>query len=65
MQYYFWRTYDQQEIDLAEVGNGLLHAYEFKWSAGAKAKLPEFFRKSYPESTFKIISKENYLEWIL
>ncbi|MCK5368487.1 MAG: ATP-binding protein, partial [Cyclobacteriaceae bacterium] len=28
---YFWRTYDQQEIDLIEEYEGRLHAYEFKW----------------------------------
>jgi len=29
---YFWRTYDQQKIDLIEEKNGQLNAYEFKWN---------------------------------
>lgn len=29
---YFWRTYQQQEIDLIEEHSGKLHGYEFKWS---------------------------------
>ncbi len=28
---YFWRTYDQQEIDWVEDRGGQLRAYEFKW----------------------------------
>jgi len=27
---YFWRTYDQKEIDLIEEADGHLHCYEFK-----------------------------------
>jgi uncharacterized protein len=27
---YFWRTYDQQEIDLVEERDGKLYGYEFK-----------------------------------
>ena len=65
VQYYFWRTYDQQEIDLLEINNGQLSANEFKFSPGKKAGLPEFFRKNYPESSFEIITKENYLDWIV
>ena len=29
---YFWRTYDQQEIDWVEERGGKLYGYEFKWS---------------------------------
>ena len=28
---YFWRTYDQKEIDYIEEWGGRLHAFEFKW----------------------------------
>jgi predicted AAA+ superfamily ATPase len=65
MQYFFWRTYDQQEIDFIELANGELSAYEFKWSPKSKAKEPEFFAKSYSNSSFEKISKDNYLEWIM
>ena len=29
---YFWRTYDQQEIDYIEESNGVLKAFEIKWN---------------------------------
>lgn len=63
-QPYFWRTYDQQEIDLVEVKNNQLAAFEFKW-ADAKKKIPGYFAKNYPEAPFVVINKENYLDFIL
>ena len=52
-QLYFWRNHDQQEIDLIEEQDGMLHTYEFKWNAHAKAKLPQAFAKAYPGSTLR------------
>lgn len=63
-QYYFWRTYDQQEIDLIETKNGEMVAVDFKWS-NQKKKIPGFFAKNYPHASFSIINKENYLDFIL
>lgn len=62
---YFWRTYDQQEIDWIEDRGGKLHAYEFKWSPKKKAKLPNIFKETYPNTEFEIINKENFLNWII
>lgn len=62
-QYFFWRTYDGQEIDLLELNNGQLHAFECKWK-GAKAKVPLGFQKAYPDAKFTLINKDNYLDWI-
>lgn len=61
--YYFWRTYDQKEIDLIEESGGVLSGFEFKW-ANKKTKVPEEFLKSYENSTFSVITQENYLEFI-
>ncbi len=60
---YFWRTYDQQEIDLIEASDEKLSAFEFKWS-NKKVKPPLFFVKSYPDSTFQEVNRDNYLEFI-
>lgn len=60
---YFWRTYDQQEIDCVEVKNQEIEAFEFKWG-NKKAKIPVAFANAYPEAKFSIITKENYLDFI-
>lgn len=62
-QYFFWRTYDGQEIDLLELYNGKIQALECKWS-NAKRKIPVAFEKAYPDAAFTIIDQNNYLKWI-
>lgn len=61
---YFWRTYDQQEIDLIEERSGKLFAYEFKYSP-KNIKAPKAWQNAYRDSEFMIISKENYLEFLI
>jgi predicted AAA+ superfamily ATPase len=59
-KFYFWRTTDQQEVDLIIDKDGTLHTYEIKWSPTAKARLSKTFSGNYPNNTFTIIHKENY-----
>lgn len=63
-QYYFWRTYDQQEIDMVEANEGEIIAIDFKWG-NQKKKIPGFFAKNYPKANFSVINQENYLDFIL
>jgi predicted AAA+ superfamily ATPase len=62
---FFWRTYDQQELDWLEEENGNLKGFEFKWNENRKAKIPTAFAKAYPEATFEVINKQNYLDFIM
>jgi hypothetical protein len=62
---YFWRTYDQKEIDYVEEADGLLHGYEFKWNPTAKFKEPTDFLQSYPGSTVERIDRSNYWRFLL
>ena len=61
---FFWRTYDKQEIDWIEERGGKLFAYEFKFNK-EKAKFPVAFSEAYPESEFRVISANNYHEFVL
>jgi len=61
-EHYFWRTYDQKEIDMIEKStDGTLSAFEFKWSNKIQ-KAPTAFTKNYPNATFQVINRDNYLE---
>jgi len=62
---YFWRTYDQQELDWLEEQNGNLNGFEFKWNEKRKSKIPTAFAKAYPDASFEVINRENYLDFIL
>ncbi len=59
---YFWRTYDQQEIDLVEERGGTLYAYEFKISKG-RAKVPPQWREGYSPVHFSVINTENHFDF--
>ncbi len=61
--YFFWRTYDQKEIDLIEESDGYLTGFEFKWTEKT-AKIPHEFLATYKNSTFNLIHKENYLDFV-
>ncbi len=61
---YFWRTYDQQELDWVEVTESNLSAFEFKWNSFKKVKIPTAWAKAYTNANFKVITSENYLDWI-
>ena len=63
-QMYFWRTQQQQEVDLIEEQDGRLTAFEFKWNTKKKAKLPKTFIDNYPNTDFKVISPDNYVEFV-
>jgi len=60
---YFWRTYDQQEIDWIEERDGNLFAFEMKYNK-PKVKIPGGWEKNYPESLFYVINRDNYLKFI-
>lgn len=61
---YFWRTYQGQEIDLIEERDGKLYAYEVKWSDKKQPKVPQDWLAAYPDATFTVINKDNYLDFI-
>jgi hypothetical protein len=58
---YFWRTYDQKEIDCIEEHGGKLYGYEFKWQGGEirRATRSEFL-DAYPGSELTTINQENF-----
>ena len=60
---YFWRTYDQQEIDWVEEREGEINGFEFKWSE-TQVKVPVAWHKTYPGAGFTVINKDNYAEWL-
>ena len=61
---YFWRTYDQKEIDYIEESDGVLRTFEFK-SGKSKSKIPTEFLETYKNSTFEIINRENYHQFLV
>jgi uncharacterized protein len=61
---YFWRTYEGQEIDFLEELENELSAFEVKWSEKKKQSSPSAWRDHYPNSSFVVINRDNYLNYI-
>lgn len=63
---YFWRTYDQAEIDLVEESNGKLTIFEFKYNAKkGRARFPISFLENYDIHNKRVITSGNFEELIL
>lgn len=60
---YFWRTYQQQEVDWVEERDGSLFGYEFKWKED-KVKVPSQWKNTYPDASFEVINMDNYNQWL-
>ena len=58
--FYFWRTYDQKEIDLIEEISGKLTGFECKWSQKKKISEPTDWKRAYPDADFKVITPDNF-----
>lgn len=62
---YFWRTYDQQEIDLIEVSpDGELAAFECKWKE-KKHRVPGAWQKAYPTTPIQFVHPQNFTEFLI
>lgn len=61
--YYFWRTYDQQEVDLVEDKGGQLFGWEIKWQGKTK-KPPKAWQDAYSRASWQIIDQNNYLKFL-
>ncbi|GHT74462.1 hypothetical protein FACS189456_5900 [Bacteroidia bacterium] len=62
---YFWRTQQQQEIDLVEDSEGKIVAYEMKWNENRKASFPESFLNAYKPLCTNIVTPKNYIEFLI
>ncbi len=62
---YFWRTYTGKEVDWIEERDGKLFGYEFKWNTVKKVKLPKLWLDTYDNAEWKVITPDNYLDFIL
>jgi predicted AAA+ superfamily ATPase len=61
---YFWRTWNQKEIDLIEERDGKLYGFEFKWK-DKRVSAPKEFLQNYKEAEYSVIHSGNYLDFIL
>ncbi len=61
---FFWRLQTGAELDYVEEREGKIMGFEFKFGGG-KVKAPTAWQQTYPEATFNLINRENFLPFIL
>ena len=61
---YFWRSYRQKKIDYIEESNNSLTAFEFKWGK-SRPVIPKEFIDTYGVVDYDVISRDNYLDFVL
>ena len=57
--FFDYKIYDSLRYEGQE-----LRAFYFKWSETKKSKVPAAFAKAYPDATFEVINRSNYLDFI-
>jgi predicted AAA+ superfamily ATPase len=62
---YFWRTNQQQEIDLIEDDGEELSAFEFKWGTKGRIRFPQTFTENYVRSKTFGVTPANVEEFLL
>ncbi len=62
-QMYFWRTKQQQEIDLVEVQAGQIRGYKFKWKP-RNVHISHTFTNTY-NAEVKVITSENFRNFVI
>lgn len=62
---WFWRTVNQNEIDIIEEFDGRLRAIELKWNTRKKATAPTAFTTSYPGAEFSVVTPANVEDYLL
>lgn len=62
---YFWRTTQQQEIDLIEEDGDNRTAYEIKWNPKERARFSQTFLENYSKTQTAIISPGNLEEFLM
>lgn len=59
---YFWRNFDQKEVDFILERDGELSLFEIKKNPKKEPKMPKVFEKAYHPASFKVINSDNYLK---
>lgn len=66
VQGYFWRNYQQKELDYLEEDQAGLRAFECKWDSKKGKKFPpKSFSLQYPKAAYGVIGPENVFGFVV
>lgn len=53
---YFWRSYNQSEVDYVKLDGDQLSAFEMKWQTNKKINVSLAFRNTYPKAHTSVVT---------
>jgi len=62
-QSFFWRNYNQSEVDYVEIDGKKLSGFECKWNTKKNHKVTAAFTNAYPDAQTEIITPRNFVEF--
>lgn len=64
-KFFFWRTHDQQEVDLIIQKEKILDTYQITWSEKNKPRLSKTFSSNYPKHNYAFINNQNIEDFLM
>ena len=64
VKHYFWRTQQKKEVDLIEIEDGRMSAFEFKWKPGKAVAAPRQFAAQYNNAEFHCITPSEISDFL-
>ncbi|MCE3295664.1 MAG: ATPase [Crocinitomicaceae bacterium] len=61
---FFWRNYNQSEVDYVEHFKDELLAFEIKWNNNKNQRVSPAFLNSYPQAKGEVISQLNFMDFL-
>lgn len=61
---YFWRNYNQSEVDYVEKYKNQLYGFEIKWNITKNHKITRAFTNAYPDAITRIITPRDFQNFI-
>lgn len=57
---YFWRNYNQSEVDYVETEGNQLSAFEMKWNTRKKHNVTRAFTNAYPDANTEVVTPVSF-----
>jgi predicted AAA+ superfamily ATPase len=62
--FFFWRTTQQQEIDLIALNEGQMTIYEMKYNPKQKPKFSKTFLRAYQPEATHVVNKDSFWDYL-
>lgn len=63
--FYFWRTTQQQEIDLIALNEGQMTIYEIKYNPKQKPKFSKTFLRAYQPEATHVVNRDSFWDFVI